>query len=238
MKHSIVCLTRGYNSKEKYDSLIIRNARIYEHINSKLRNQYPLIIFHEGNINEEHQEYIRDSSLGQTVIFIDISPTWIGGYHGMCRFNTYDIWNYVVDYDYILRIDEDCHITDCNKDPFSYVNDNVFLKVASWAESHVGTNNTLPSFIEKLTMKSASDFYIHQFPYTNVCLSKVSFWLNPEINEILKTIALDPMQTIYRWGDLPILGSLLNIFAADRVAYFSEFNYIHTSHNNQIINCK
>lgn len=238
MKNAIICLTRGYFDLQNYKTLINRNKRIYEHIIKKFNVNYPLLIFHEGNILLDHQQYIINQSGNLNIEFIDLSSIWTGGYEAMCRFYMYDIWNYLSNYDYVLRIDEDCYITHCNKDPFSYIGNNVCLKSASWAESHDGTNATLPIFIEKLTMKKSSDFYIHQFPYTNVFLSNISFWLNPEINKILKIIALNPMQRDYRWGDLPVLGSLLNIFAPNQVGYLSEFNYIHASHNNQNIICK
>jgi len=76
--NAIVCLTRGYHNLAQYDSLIERNKAIRLHINKN--NQYPLIIFHEGNISEEHQDYITHFAEGQRLIFKDISEVWAGGY--------------------------------------------------------------------------------------------------------------------------------------------------------------
>jgi hypothetical protein len=237
MKNAIVCLARGHSNVNLYNNLLFRNDKIYELINKKVDNKYPLIIFHEGNIIQSHQEYIKSFGNNQNIIFIDISDVWIGGYHGMCRFYSYDIWNYCREFDYILRIDDDCFLSIVESDPFDYIQDKVFLKSASWPESHIPTNSTLPFIIENITGISHKEFYIHNFPYTNVCLSSVSFWLNSEINLILEKISKDPKQITNRWGDLPILGSLLNIFAKNRVGYFDKFEYTHSSHNNQKITC-
>ena len=234
MKNAIVCLTRGYFDLQSYKTLINRNKKIYEHIIKKFNINYPLLIFHEGNILLDHQQYIINQSGNLNIEFIDLSSIWTGGYEAMCRFYTYDIWNYTAKYDSILRIDEDCFLTKVNINPFSYLDNNVCLKAASWAESHEPTNSTLPFFIQKITNVSINKFYIHQFPYTNVFLSKVSFWLDPKINNILKQIALNPLQRQCRWGDLPVLGSLLNIYAPDKVKNFLEFEYDHLSHNNTI----
>ena len=82
--NAIVALTRGYSDTSKYRELITRNVSIWNTINQDLK--YPLILFHEGNITEEHQKYIAEKSMGQTLIFKDISSVWTGGYAGMCRF--------------------------------------------------------------------------------------------------------------------------------------------------------
>ena len=36
----------------------------------------------------------------------------------MCRFNTFYIWSYVKDFDYILRVDEDCLIEQFDENQF------------------------------------------------------------------------------------------------------------------------
>jgi hypothetical protein len=58
-QHAFVVLTRGYNEDEQYNILIERNKSIYEVFYNKLADenkmQYDIIIFHEGNINEQQQ---------------------------------------------------------------------------------------------------------------------------------------------------------------------------------------
>src|SRR5688572_18984280 len=141
----IACLTRGYTELEQYNALVQRNKAIAEHINKGRKTV--LVIFHEGNITDEQMNYITAHSEGQIVSFKNISDVWIGGYEGMCRFYTYDFWNYFNDDDLVLRIDEDCHVSKCVTDPFSMIGDNVYLRSVYWAESHSETNATLPGFI-------------------------------------------------------------------------------------------
>jgi hypothetical protein len=229
--NAIVCLTRGYYNLAQYDSLIERNKAIRLHINKD--NQYPLIIFHEGNISEEHQDYITHFAEGQRLIFKDISEVWAGGYEGMCRFQTYDIWNYCKDYDNIMRIDEDCIIQSCGDNPFD-MKGNVYLRSIYFAESHSETNATLPLFIHNLTGENITSFYNDKFVYTNVGIGNVQFWLEPKMNLLIKSIAYSDLQLYNRWGDLPVLGSLLNIYAQDKVGHIEGLSYKHLSHDNYI----
>ncbi len=226
MKNAITCLTRGYADLNKYDTLIQRNYAIQKFFG----NKYPLLIFHEGNITAPAQERIKSKTPELEINFIDISDIWSGGYEGMCRFNAYQVWEVCKEYDNILRIDEDCHLIKMDTDPFKMMGGDVYLKSVYWAESHSETNATLPGKIESLTGESRDKFYNGQFPYTNVSLSSVSFWRQPHITEILKEIATCEEQRKNRWGDLPVLGSLLNIFAVDKVATLEGLSYKHISH--------
>lgn len=231
LNNAIVALTRGYSELLKYELLIIRNQFIKKTINQD--NRYPLVLFHEGNIPKSHQNYIIENSSAQNVEFIDISKSWAGGYEGMCRFQTYDIWNYCSHYDRIMRVDEDCQILECG-DPFN-MGDNVYLRSVYFAESHSETNATLPGRIQELTGADPKDFYNDKFVYTNVGVADVKFWLEPEMNKLIKTIAHSEDQYKNRWGDLPVLGSLLNIFAKGRVGHIEGLKYKHISHNNEIV---
>lgn len=224
--NAIVCLTRGYKDVSGYESLIKRNKAILTHIGSK----YPLVIFHEGNISESHQSWIRQYSKELTIKFVDISSIWVGGYESMCRFQSYWIWEYCKEYDNIMRIDEDCFISRFNSDPFD-MGDNVYLKSCNWGESHSETNATLPQAIEKLTGAKREEFYNNKFPYTNIGVSNVAFWRTKPVSAVLKSLSLCDDQIKNRWGDLPLLGSLLNIFAKDRVGFIKNLNYHHQSHN-------
>lgn len=230
--NKIACLTRGYNELERYNSLINRNKAIKQFINQDCKIH--LIIFHEGNITDEQMNYITSQSEGQILSFIDISSVWIGGYEGMCRFYTYNFWNYFDKEDLVLRIDEDCIVTKCDNNPFELIGENYYLRSVYWAESHSETNATLPQYVEKLTGIESNVFYNGKFPYTNVGLGKVSFFKT--IEPLLKNIALNPLQLANRWGDLPVLGSLLNIYAIGRVGALTGMSYKHYSHNVEI-NC-
>jgi hypothetical protein len=106
---AIVCLARGYRDSRGYDQLIARNRSIFETINRRRSHQYPLIIWHEGNISSEHQRYILAEEANRDVRFVDISlvfraPDWVAGglpehwrvgYRLMCRFHSYNVWQTV-----------------------------------------------------------------------------------------------------------------------------------------------
>ena len=51
----------------------------------------------------------------------------------------------------------------------------------------------------------------------------------------LKLIAENPLQRKYRFGDLPAIGALLNIYAKDKVGTLAGLSYYHASHNTSII---
>jgi len=232
MDKAIVALTRGYLNVVDYGSLIRRNQRIDQFFG----NRYPVVLFHEGNITTFHKHYIQQKTPSLPLTFVDISKVWVrqfdgrpSGYESMCRFQMYWLWHYCAQYDYIMRIDEDCWIDSMESDPFDQIGDNVYLKTCYFAESHSETNATLPQVIESMTGAKREDFYNDKFVYTNVSVSSVKFWL--DMDELLGGLALSDEQLRNRWGDLPVLGSLLNIYAKDKVGTTTGLTYYHHSHN-------
>lgn len=237
MKNACVVLSRGYTDIESYTMLIQRNRYIKQHV-LVFDNDPDMIIFHQGNITQYQQNYINDAS-ELDINYVNIESVWnksIPGYHAMCRFYSYYMWQFLQEYDSVFRVDDDCWITQCTQDPFLQLGSNILLRSAYWSEDHYPTNQTLPKYIENLIDIPQEIFYNQQFPYTNVMLSKVDFWLDPHINFLLKTVTLSDEQLAYRWGDLPIIGSLLNIFAKSQVGKLDGMKYRHRSHNN-IIDC-
>lgn len=232
MKNAIIVLTRGYDNLEKYNRLLKRNASIEKFFG----NKYPLVIFHEGNITSIAMEYIKAKNPSLNFTFVNVSEIWnyADGYKSMCRFNALWVWHFCKQYDYVMRIDEDCIIEKMDTDPFEQMGDNVYLKTCYFEESHTETNETLPRAIEFFTGVKATDFYNHKFPYTNVSVSSVKFWFTEPIYDILKWVSLSDEQFINRWGDLPILGSLLNIYAKGKVGTTTGLSYFHESHNISI----
>lgn len=89
---------------------------------------YPdILIFHEGNITLEQQNYIQSKTPKLPLKFIIVEfdynrfnnikeKTWEGnkGYKLMCDFWIDKFFKYTNSYKYLLRIDEDCFISNCN----------------------------------------------------------------------------------------------------------------------------
>lgn len=233
---AIIGLTRGYpDNKSHYDDLLHRNKKIYENINSKLSNPYKLILFHEGNISLSDQDYIQNNS-PENLHFIDISNlfekyNYIDGYKIMCKFQMFYLWEYVKEFDYVMRIDEDVFIEKFDASTLTTMNkkdvDFYFSKLSY--ESHVPTNKTLPYFIKNFYNLKNLKFYDHLFPYTNFYISKTNIWQTPKINELLKKIAESNEQIEYRWGDLPVLGSVLKLEKLNFKRLYT-LSYMHDSH--------
>jgi hypothetical protein len=253
---AIVCLTRGYCDDRGYHQLIARNRSIFETINQRRANQYPLVIWHEGNISAEHQHHILANEANRDVRFVDISfvfraPEWVKGgvsehwtigYRLMCRFHMYHIWQYTRHFDYIMRVDEDCILRSTAVDPIEWLaaNGNDFATGAFVPETHASTNRTLPRFINEYMkmlhpIASASDFYNQVFPYTNLYVTRTSFWLQTHIQRFLYAVINEADCIRFRWGDLPVLGVALNAFApADRVTVIPGLVYAHSSHRRTV----
>lgn len=252
---AIVVLTRGYSDLAGYDALIARNRSIYEHINSRVTSQYPLLVFHEGDIDHHHQVYIRSVEKNQDLRFVDISSkfrlpadvdtsqfreSWSNGYRLMCRFNALDIWELVKEFEYILRIDEDCILDRIVEDPFLWANhDKIdYGAVIFVEENHQLTRATMPDFVRAFLSCSdlqfeAADIYNDCFPYTNFGLARTEFFLRDDVMQFLRSAVAQPQFYQFRWGDLPLLGCALNLFSTEqRVKIIPDTRYSHESHGH------
>jgi hypothetical protein len=74
-KQCIFALVRGYTNIEKYKDLIKRNNYIENNISPFLSEETDYILFHEGNITEEHQYYIQEKTTC-TIKFVNIHKTY------------------------------------------------------------------------------------------------------------------------------------------------------------------
>lgn len=245
LKIAIFALTRGYpEDRSKYDSLLERNNAIYNCININRTTPADVIIFHEGNISEQDQQYITTNSKG-SLIFKDVSQYFKNesivlkgeakfnlGYRQMCRFNMYYIWKEVSEYDFVLRVDEDIVINKFDPYVFEYmakykIN---YLTGRFTKDIHRLTNSTLPYFLLKETSLDVDKIYNHKNPYTNLYASSVKFWEGKEVQNLLKKIALTDKQIAYRWGDHTVQGLILN-YANEKIRLFKKLEYQHDSHD-------
>ncbi len=242
---AIFGLVRGYKGNlEKYSNLIVRNNAIYLHITSKLKHPYCMLLFHESDLFEKDKKYIRDNYKGD-IKFISVDDlfkkfnklTADDGYKIMCKFNMYYLWDHIFNYDYIIRIDEDIELMSYDiktvDNMYKYNIDFSYSKLSF--ESHIPTNQTLPYFIkDRLNLKSKK-FYNHLFPYTNFYVSNTSFWKNDAIQKLLKEVADSNEQFKNRWGDLSVLGCVLNLFES-KTQRLNDIKYKHVSHKAIIKN--
>jgi hypothetical protein len=255
MKNCIAVLTRGYKTLHEYEYLIKRNQHVSNNLEDKSTD---ILIFHEGNIEPEHQQGIQKETPDIRLQFIDISsgafrkeceniPVESGhgfaiGYRHMCSFWFVDFWKFVEGYDNLLRIDEDCYV-DFNLDRvFLNLNKCYFITGDTCQDCDfvtVGLNQFSLDFVDKnkheFIFKSFSPNW-PQGPYTNMFAISLNVIKD---NEIFKKYvdAIDESKMIYRrrWGDLPLWGdAILYIFGMETLKIDKTLKYYHGSHYIQI----
>lgn len=263
-KNAVVVLTRGYNDFRKYKFLIKRNISIA--INLKDKKNTDILIFHEGNIILEHQNLIKRNTPLLNIIFINVKekgdafsnekskipiykPTQVYeiGYRHMCSFWFVDFWNYVEEYDKIIRVDEDCIIQFDIMETFELLNDKVAC-YGTWVKDDeyvvCGLRNFTLEFLKNNSIEiknSITPEYIDTYvgnwnsnisgPYTNVvCLNLKLLRENEILKKYISKIKSSNCIYIYRWGDLPLWGEVLNyLYDSSEHLKTKKIKYTHDS---------
>lgn len=252
MKSCIAFLTRGYENKEKYSMLIIRNKCIEKRLEDK---SIHLLFFHEGNITEEHQEYIKSFTPSLQMIFINIQKDNLAwrkekeevhkeksvnfnnnvNYKHMCSFWFIDFWNFVKEYDYLMRIDEDCFVEFSIDSAFtSMINRKSVIEYGMWIGDHYKFCKDMEVETKKSLGKHSPMF--PSGPYTNIILFNLNSLLNNTLlHKYIKDIDNSNGIYIYRWGDLPLWGEVIKVIYQDKLCYLSrEIKYYHDSHKMKV----
>jgi hypothetical protein len=257
-KNAIVCLTRGYDDIVKYDDLVRRNQCLYEKYYRGLCGrelQYDVVIFHEGNITLEQQAYIQSATPFMPLIFrvvafysespinmslcppTKLSEGFSNGYKNICYFWSVDFLEYLRDYDYIIRVDEDCFLEDV---PVDMVEDyskrgivfsSGYFQGVDYADVTVGMNLFFSSMIGRAFSSKTI-----RCPYTNCMIVSVPYFRrNREVMHVLKEIKKTGCIFSNRWGDLPIWGHILALLV-DPSHYLEDkrIRYFHGSHNLRV----
>ena len=250
MQQCIAVLTRGYSDISMYSKLISRNIAIQKNLSDKTID---ILVFHEGNITKEHQTYIKNETPYLKLIFINVNnglafkslKTNIEfhpgtsffklGYRHMCSFWFVDFWNFVEDYDRMLRIDEDCYI-DFNIDNVLKNLDTKDFICGKWISDHdfvtIDLNKTTLQYLGNDT----SNVETPAGPYTNVFAVNLN---NVRYNQLLRKYIkiVDDSGNIYRyrWGDLPLWGeAIYYIFGMKSVLIDTNIKYVHESHDMNV----
>jgi lipopolysaccharide biosynthesis glycosyltransferase len=253
-KFAVAVLTRGYQNLQQYNTLIRRNISIANNLRSLIG--IDILVFHEGNILEAHQEYISKFTPTLNLKFIcikehafkeekrDVSffePTKAFGlnYRHMCSFWFADFWNFVADYDAILRIDEDCAI-EFNIPELFYILSNKTAVYGAWTRDHDfvthGLNKFTQQFIKDNCEIPASQQIINHRPsgpYTNVIgLNLKRLRENTLVQKYIEKVKQLDYIYVFRWGDLPLWGEVL-YYLCNPTSYlkYDKIKYFHGSHN-------
>ena len=259
-KHGVVVLTRGYTHINGYADLVHRNRTIFDNFYSKLLDQpnYDVIIFHEGNIHDLHQQYIRSCTPNMPLEFrkVDfvnnvsknyalcppsqLSEYFTLGYKNMCYFWSITFLEYLKDYDYIIRIDEDCtiHSIDPNVIQRYKEQDIHFSSPYFTGEDEPNVTIGMKRLFHMYLMEKRFGRYKTEIrcPYTNVMIVDIQYFRNTRIvGDVLKKIKECNCIFSNRWGDLPIWGYILSYLIEPRF-YLEDktISYRHASHNIEI----
>ena len=258
-KSCIAVLTRGYSNIAKYKDLINRNKSINNNLKDK---NIPLIIFHEGNINKDHQNYIIKHTPNLKIIFINISNKCFSGkkidykpyppsvkpgygftlnYRHMCSFWFIDFISYLDEYDYMLRIDEDCIVNFNIDNKFNLLKNKTFIYGYWYLDYEFVTHKLNDTTLEFLNQNKDKDINHLQKrdvygPYTNLIFINLKKIREKDIiNKYLKHVEKGEYIYIYRWGDLPLWGQVIMYMIEENQHLLDrDLKYYHGSHRKKI----
>jgi len=257
MKKAIVVLTRGYNIISKYKNLIKRNVCIAKNLTDK--SYVDIIIFHEGNISLEQQEYIKQFTPRLNITFSDVSinnkafiknkanlivykPTssFSLGYRHMCSFWFVNFWDFCDNYDLIIRIDEDCYIECDIMNIFNMLETKVSV-YGNWDQDQDFVTRNLNKFTLNFLKKNTDNNTEYQprdpsGPYTNLIgLNLTKLRENELLKKYINKVRYSNGIYLFRWGDLPLWGEALCYFYnKDDHFLSSDIKYYHESHNKKV----
>jgi hypothetical protein len=197
---AIVCLLRSTNRNEYTRRNKALAAALLPFAN---KHDFTILMFSEDSFPKSELDGWRMQFKGVgDVKFIDVNskanhlPQRFG-YKWMCKFFTVDLYEYITQYDYYLRVDSDNIVippVDNDYDMFSWVeNNNVeYGYVIRKFEPHKETRDTLPSFVSDYVVKCEVKPLI-QHPvlttlfnfYNNLHAAKVSFFLRPDVRHFM-----------------------------------------------------
>jgi hypothetical protein len=260
-KNAIVVLTRGYNNHLEYRTLISRNRHISVNFYARLQDpeNYDVIIFHEGNITKEQQDYIQSQSPKLPLQFKSVqfyenntknytlcpptktSESFSLGYKNMCYFWSINFLEYLKEYEYIIRVDEDCFIRNIPSDIIEkYTKNGIqfsspYFQGPDSGQVIVGMHKLFRRFVYEKQLTPCKTTI--QCPYTNIMIVNVQYFRNNSIvQEILGKIKECNCIFSNRWGDLPIWGYILTLLVEpEKYIEDKSISYWHGSHN-KIIN--
>lgn len=269
-KIAIAVLTKGYDDIRQYQMLIDRNNSIFDKIVSHSKYQFDMLIFHEGNITTEHQEYIASQSKlpllfknvkehGNCSAFDDTRnklnmelcpPTglssWFSlGYKHMCHFWSIDLFDYLDEYTYILRIDEDVIVNTFDDSILEHMITNdikfgtplvcYYNGKLDDPDVMVGMQELTETFCENKGIQPKTNFDEIMGAYTNFMILNLSYFKN---NNVVQSFLneIENSHGIYsnRWGDASIWGIIIYWLLNEEFSILNDVEYYHASHDRYV----
>ena len=165
----------------------------------------------------------------------------------MCHFWFIDFLDYIKDYKYLIRIDEDCFINKFDNDILKWMEEKNQVFISPYfrefdvEEVSVGMTKLLKEFVKENNIQLKNQLEDSQenvkCPYTNFFIIDCEYFRKNDTFRKFQS-KVDESSCIYsnRWGDLPLWGLVLWYFQdADQYEELTTIGYYHRSHN-KIIN--
>lgn len=217
------------------------------------------LIFHEGNITPEQQIYIRSRSRLKPLKFIDVSaeftetnpdrresrwckPTskserFSQGYKCMCRFWLNGFLRYTQDWDYLVRLDDDCTVAQLDlpgciqrmqQEGLTYLTPG---RQKDHPDVTVGLEAFLRDFASQENLEHQPS--IANCPYTSCAIIDLNYYRqNARFQRFCQAVHASGCIEINRWGDLPLWGGFLSLESPDQPLKIEpSITYFHSSHD-------
>lgn len=168
------------------------------------------------------------------------------GYKYMCKFFMLDIYDFLNEYDYYMRLDSDDYMIKLNSDVFKWIENNEveYGWAARKIEGHGPTRQTLPHWTEVYTQEcEIKPTAIMDHPlskcfnfYNNFHIGKVSFFNRPDVKHYLLAVNSSGKVESLRWGDSTIQAYAVRLFMDPRrIRMVPDVAFAHGSHGNRVI---
>jgi hypothetical protein len=269
-KGVIAALIRAFPSTKQYDTIIRRNKAVFHHLywNPNDKSSVVVVLFHEGNLPQDHQNYIQNATPELPLQFVDvgevfrsyknvdvpicpknkmISMMFQPGYYSMCYFWFLRFDRYLKDYDWMLRLDDDCILVKDVRYNVQQMPATVHFASALWVNLAQGTSDAIRPHDEgavvvgmrNLTIQFAqehklfNDIHSWHAPYTNAMYIDLNWLRNHNVIQAYRQ-RVEDSQCIYsnRWGDLPLWGAA--IYLSKEPRYHLHLAYFHGTHNTLV----
>jgi len=245
-KVAIATLLKGIGTsfaQWKETLVIIRNKSIIKNFKGKC----DLIFFHEGNLHEEYMAKIK-SSVNFNIKFIEVPNFRLSeselsilkpdildmgnvrtGYSSMCKFWAYLFIDYLSEYDYVIRLDDDCIVLN-NMDKLIENLEKSYLCFPALGQEDL--RHGLEDFMKMYFDKPVIEETRIDLPYTNFCgfnLNKIR--RDKRILNFFREIENNQFIHKYAWTDTLLWGIIMKyLLKKEDWEEMKEIKYIHLSH--------
>ena len=254
MKSVICYLCKNQDSKIK--NLKVSLEKLY--INYKFINESDVFIFVDFDFPSEEIEFLTNNFQKLYVKKIQLKSSsdlkipvesisfedkcdFSLGYRHMCQFFFSELREYIKEYDWYMRLDDDSFINSkINYNIFEYLENNnkvygYVAEIPEWPPVVVGVDEFFLKIVENCKLKpyfldrliEDKKYNLRNF-YNNIEVVKLSYFENNEVKLLTKLVNESGNIYRWRWGDSLLRTFLLSITVdIKQIHKFNDFDYYH-----------